>query len=387
MSKRYLIFTCTLLLGLMILNPHAIAQQRTVKACQDEWRANKSTNQANGVTEKAYVAQCHTGGAPVPSGSVAPTAPASATAPPRVRPTQTVEGQKTAKACREEWQANKAGNQANGVTERAYVAQCRAGGSPTASPATSTAPAPTAAAPPVRPNQAVEGQKTAKECREEWQANKAANQANGVTQRAYVDQCRAGGAPVAPTAGPATPVAPAPTEAAPRVRPTQTIAGQKTIKACREEWQANKAANQANGVTERAYVDECRTGTPPTQPTAAPATPPATAPTPTAAPAAPAPTTPTAEAPPIRPVAPVLTTTARPAPTTPGTPAGTNEFSTEAQAKARCPSDTVVWVTLKSGVYHFAGTRYYGTTKNGAYMCEADTAGAGMHAAKNETHP
>jgi hypothetical protein len=46
-----------------------------------------------------------------------------------------------------------------------------------------------------------------------------------------------------------------------------------------------------------------------------------------------------------------------------------------------------VWVTLKSGVYHFAGTRYYGSTKNGAYMCEGDTAAAGMRAAKNETHP
>jgi hypothetical protein len=320
MSKRSLIFGSSLLLGLMMLIPQGIAQQKTVKACQEEWRANKSTNQANGVTEKAYVTQCRAGGTPVPSSAApdTPTAPAPATAPPRVR-TKTGEGQKTAKACREEWQANRAGNQASGVTERAYVAQCRAGGSPTAGPATSTAPAPTAAAPPVRP--------------------------------------------------------------------TQTSTEQKTIKACREEWQANKSANQTNGVTERAYIAECRTGTAPTQPTATPATPPAPESIPTAAPAAPAPTTPTAAGPPIRPAAPVPTTTARPAPATPGTTAAALEFSTEAQAKARCASDTVVWVTLKSRVYHFAGTRYYGTTKNGAYMCEADTTAAGMHAAKNETHP
>ena len=35
---------------------------------------------------------------------------------------------KTAKACRDEWRANKDANQAKGVTEKAYVTQCRAGG-------------------------------------------------------------------------------------------------------------------------------------------------------------------------------------------------------------------------------------------------------------------
>jgi hypothetical protein len=229
-------------------------------------------------------------------------------------------------------------------------------------------------------------QKTAKACQEEWRANKAANQANGVTEKAYVAQCRGGAAPTAAPAAPAAP-APAPTAAAPRVRPPPAAAGQKTAKACRDEWRANKAANQANGVTEKAYVDECRGGaTPAAQPTAAPAAPPAPAPAPQAAPAAPAPAPAAAAPPPARPVAPP-TSTARPAPTTPGTPAAANEFSTEAQAKARCPTDTVVWVTLKSGIYHFAGTRYYGSTKNGAYMCEGDTAAAGMRAAKNETHP
>ena len=72
--------------------------------------------------------------------------------------------QQTAKACQEEWRANKAANQANGITEKAYVAQCRGGGSPTAAPATPAAPAParTAAAPRVSPSATVAGQKTAK---------------------------------------------------------------------------------------------------------------------------------------------------------------------------------------------------------------------------------
>ena len=277
--------------------------------------------------------------------------------------------QKTTATCREEWRANKAANQANGVTEKAYVAQCRGGAArvqPTAAPAPLPAPA---SAPPT----AAAGQKTTAVCREEWRANKAANQANGVTEKAYVAQCRGGAAPVQPTAAPAPPPAPA-------SAPPAAAAGQKTTAACREEWRANKAANRANGVTEKAYVVQCRGGEAPVQPTAAPAPPPAAAPT--AAPAAPA-RAPSASAPPSRSSPPATA----PAPSVTGNPAGANEFSTEAQAKGRCPTDTVVWVTLTSNIYHFAGNRYYGTTKRGAYMCERDAAAAGMRAAKNETHP
>jgi hypothetical protein len=195
---------------------------------------------------------------------------------------------------------------------------------------------------------AIAQQKTAKACRAEWQANKAANQANGVTEKAYVGQCRGG--------------------------------SQKTVAACREEWRANKAANQANGVTEKAYVDQCRAGgTAAAEPTASPATPPRVSPAPSETPA---PTTSTATAPVPRPASP----STRAAPPS-SEAAAASEFSTEAQAKAHCPTDTVVWATLRSKVYHFSGTRYYGTTKNGAYMCEGDSTAAGMRAAKNEAHP
>jgi hypothetical protein len=214
---------------------------------------------------------------------------------------------------------------------------------------------------------AIAQQKTTKACQEEWRANKIANQANGVTEKAYVAQCR-GGATASPTAAPAAPPAPV-------AAPTAAATGEKTAAACREEWRANKAANQANGVTEKAYVAQCRGGGAPVQPAAAPA----------AAPAAPAPA-PTAAAPQSRPNPPPAPG-AGPAPSVPGKPVAANEFSTEAQAKARCPTDTVVWVNLTSQVYHFAGTRFYGNTENGAYICERDTAAAGMRAAKNETHP
>ena len=35
---------------------------------------------------------------------------------------------------------------------------------------------------------------------------------------------------------------------------------------------------------------------------------------------------------------------------------GAGEFASDQQARARCPTDTVVWVNTRSRVYHFAGT-------------------------------
>ena len=46
-----------------------------------------------------------------------------------------------------------------------------------------------------------------------------------------------------------------------------------------------------------------------------------------------------------------------------------------------------VWVNLDSGVYHYSNSRYYGKTKNGKYMSEADATKAGYHPAKNEKKP
>ncbi len=73
-----------------------------------------------------------------------------------------------------------------------------------------------------------------------------------------------------------------------------------------------------------------------------------------------------------------------PAPCTP--PTGNNS-PTEAEIKASCPTDTVVWVNLSSKKYHFSGYNNYGNTKNGKYMCERDAKAAGMIPAKNEKHP
>ena len=61
------------------------------------------------------------------------------------------------------------------------------------------------------------------------------------------------------------------------------------------------------------------------------------------------------------------------------------QFSSEGDARAHCGGDTVVWVNTKSHVYHFAGSKDYGQTRHGAFMCRADADRAEtFRAAKNE---
>ena len=144
-----------------------------------------------------------------------------------------------------------------------------------------------------------------------------------------------------------------------------------TTRQCDDEYEANKAAIKASGQTKRAFVAACRAGNATIPQGTAAAPPPAPAPASTGSlfpwqqPAAPAPA---------------------PAPANYGSTAA-GEFASDQQARARCPSDTIVWVNTKSRVYHFAGTSNYGNTKHGAYMCEADAKAAGDRAAMNEHHP
>lgn len=211
------------------------------------------------------------------------------------------------------------------------------------------------------PTVSVAQQKTAKACQQEWRANKADFQAKGITEKAYVAQCRAGNSP-AQSASPA---------AANPVGAPSSAAGAKSAKACQEEWRANKAAYQAAKVTEKAYVEKCRAG----QAVALPGPGPGPNP-PAPAAAGPAPANPPAA------------TAAKPrgAVVAPSQ-AGANQFATESQAKARCPTDVVVWANLSSKIYHFAGYKNYGHTEHGTYMCERDAAAQGFRPSKTEKHP
>ncbi|HEX9168551.1 MAG TPA: hypothetical protein VF886_06425 [Roseiarcus sp.] len=143
---------------------------------------------------------------------------------------------------------------------------------------------------------------------------------------------------------------------------TGAVRAETIMKECGDEWKAAKANNTRNGMTWQEFLKQCRTQK---ESSAAPAATPAAAPAPA-------------------PAAPAQTYQPKPVPAqTAARATGAGQFTTAGEAQARCPSDKVVWVNTKSHVYHYAGTRSYGTTKQGAYMCEADANAAGDRASKS----
>jgi len=109
------------------------------------------------------------------------------------------------------------------------------------------------------------------------------------------------------------------------------IAEPKTARQCNSDWAANKASIQASGKTKRAFVAECR-GIPVVARQSA--------------------------------------------------AIEKNQYATEAEAKANCPSDTVVWANSASKIYYATGSRNYGKTRSGAYMCEQESVASGFRAPK-----
>ena len=171
--------------------------------------------------------------------------------------------------------------------------------------------------------------KTVKVCDAEYAANKAAIQGGGQKKADFITACRAGTEVIPGGAAATTPATPATTVAPASV---------KTVKQCDAEYAANKDAIKASGLTKKDFVAACRAGTEviPAAATTAPTTPAVTTPTTT--------TTTNAKPPKVT----------KPAPTATTTPTGANEFATEALAKAHCPAGVVVWVNLKSQIWHWA---------------------------------
>jgi hypothetical protein len=52
-------------------------------------------------------------------------------------------------------------------------------------------------------------------------------------------------------------------------------------------------------------------------------------------------------------------------------------FPSESAARQACPNDIVVWLNTRSGIYHYKGQPWYGTTIVGAYVCKAEADQAG----------
>jgi hypothetical protein len=151
---------------------------------------------------------------------------------------------------------------------------------------------------------------------------------------------------------------------------------ESVMKECASQWKAAEAAGTTGGQTWPQFLAQCRT-----RESAAAAPSSGFAPAP-AAPPAPAPATQSGSLFPWwQPSAPASAPASSVA--APSAPRA-GEYTTELAARARCPSDTVVWVNTPSRVYHYAGTHYYGHTKRGAYMCEADARAAGNRAARKE---
>jgi hypothetical protein len=156
------------------------------------------------------------------------------------------------RTCRAEWRANQAGLRANGITQKVYVADCQ-----TAATKLGIATTGRSADPPGKA--ALKAQKTVKTCQREWFLNRIALRANGITQKVFVSDCQAAAAKVGTSA--AAPVAadsPAKPAAAPN-SPTPDAASGK-IKACQEEWRTKRTADEVPGITEKAYVEQCRGG-------------------------------------------------------------------------------------------------------------------------------
>src|SRR5450631_4230974 len=57
--------------------------------------------------------------------------------------------------------------------------------------------------------------------------------------------------------------------------------------------------------------------------------------------------------------------------------------SSENAAQRHCPKDTVVWLNTNSGIYHETGMRWYGRTREGAYVCRAEADAAGDRDTRN----
>jgi hypothetical protein len=254
--------------------------------------------------------------------------------------------EKTAKACADEWRADKKANQDKGITQKDYVAKCR-GGAKAATPAAAKEDKAAAAA-----KAKEEKAAAAAKAKEE----KAAAAAKAKEEKAAAAKEKT---------------------AAKEKAPAAAGAKGKTVKACEDEWRADKKANQDKGITQKAYVESCR-GTP------AAATPAADSKAKeTAAPAAPKAKETAA------PAAPAAKETAKKETSAPGAgkPEGANQYASETLAKVHCITGTVVWANLDSKIYHFAGHSDYGHTKQGAYMCEKDAMAQEMRAAKNEKRP
>src|SRR5665811_2564841 len=87
MKLPIMLAMCSAMIGVVALSSPVIAQQKKTKAeCTKEWQANKAENQADKITEKAYVDKCIKTAATPAATPAAATAPAAPAKPAAVAP-------------------------------------------------------------------------------------------------------------------------------------------------------------------------------------------------------------------------------------------------------------------------------------------------------------
>jgi hypothetical protein len=59
------------------------------------------------------------------------------------------------------------------------------------------------------------------------------------------------------------------------------------------------------------------------------------------------------------------------------TPNDNQQYPTRAAAEEHCPGEVVVWVDLATRIYYYRGQDRYGSTAQGAYLCQRDVKGGG----------
>jgi hypothetical protein len=225
-------------------------------------------------------------------------------------------------------------------------------------------------------------------CAAEWKQAQTAGATGAQSWPQFLGQCRTReGSAAAPSSSTAAPT-PAPQSdslfpwSQPSAPSSATVsnvgapsAGQSVMKVCASQWKEAKAAGTTGGRTWPQFLAQCRTG----QSSAASSSG-GFAPAPASVPA-PAPASQSGS---LFPWWQSSNPASAPASNV-GAPAAlqAGQYTTELAARARCPSDTVVWVNTPTRIYHYSGTRYYGQTRRGAYMCEADARAAGYRATRN----
>jgi hypothetical protein len=109
--SRFIMCAAAILLIAALSAAPALAQKKTAKACQEEWQANKAANQANKITEKAYVAKCQAESAAAKPAVDPPAATPATTAakPAAAKPKDARQAEYAReRACGQDWKADKA---------------------------------------------------------------------------------------------------------------------------------------------------------------------------------------------------------------------------------------------------------------------------------------